>query len=92
MFDVLFVDARIILDNGKSQRIPLDKKNEPILIFHLVINVFRDFGYDFCFEKKSKFLHTFALFSFLSTCYLVSLKNGQKQHYRGLKKAQTKVF
>ena len=27
-------------------------------------------------KKKTKLLHTFALFSFLSTCYLVSLING----------------
>ena len=33
-------------------------------------------------KKKSKLLHTFALLSFFSTCYLISLINGSIVHYR----------
>ena len=40
--------------------------------FLFVIKVFHDFGYGFV-SKRIKLIHTFAFFSFSSTCYLVSL-------------------
>ena len=44
------------------------------------------------FRKKSKLVHTLTIFSFLSTCYLVSLINGYILHYRCLKMEQSNLF
>ena len=91
MFDVLFSTQELFWINaGLKEFLWMNKR--PYLIISICNYVFHDFGYKFVSKKKSKLLHTFAFFSFLSTFYLVSLINGQIERYRCLKKAQKNIF
>ena len=66
--------------------------DEPIQIFHFVINGFYVFGNKFFFEKKNKYYIISHFFSFLSNCYLVLLLSGHIIHYRCPTKVQSNNF
>ena len=64
IFDVLFVDVRHILIIAGLKGF-LWRMDEPIKLFHFVINGFHVFGNKFFYLKKKKqVLHNFAFFSF----------------------------
>ena len=56
------------------------RMDEPIQIFHFVINDFYVFGNNLFFEKK-QVLHNFAFFSCLSNCCIIGVRRRCKQTY-----------
>ena len=65
--------------------------DEPIQVFHFVIDGLHVFGNNF-FSKKKQVLHNFAIFYFLTNCYLSSIKSGHIIHYRCSMTVQSNMF